>query len=286
MASTSIDIRSAHHPYPTRPQAPNRISVVATLARRRLALSAHNPRAVLVPLITPVLVAVVIAPALAKTAGRIGGLDYMSYVAIGTAGLVVPLACMHAGLGALVDRQSGAQPDLLAAPIPRPLVVLANLAAALVLSGLQVVALVGASVLRGAHLHASPTGVVWFAAAAAGLAVVTYAMADMLANRIRSEEDYVGAIPSVAIAPWYFAGSLFPISSLPAGLAFLAKLLPLTHAIALMRYGLVGRATSLHDIWGLTSPTIMAILSLAVLVVSAVALTALSVRVFKRAALR
>jgi len=100
------------------------------LIARRLALTLRTPRAILLPLATPVLIAVVIAPALAKTAGPVGGIDYMTYVAIGTAALVVPLSCMQAGLGVIVDRKSGAQPDLLAAPIPRSLLVIANLAAA------------------------------------------------------------------------------------------------------------------------------------------------------------
>ena len=87
--------------------------------------------------------------------------------------------------------------------------------------------------------------------------------------------------------PWFFAGSLFPISSLPMGLAAFAKVLPLTHALALMRYGLVdGSGTGLHDIWGMTSPTAMAALSLGVVVAYAAALSALSIRVFSRAAVR
>jgi hypothetical protein len=39
-----------------------------------------------------VLIAVVIAPALAKSTGRVSGIDYMTYLAIGTAALVVPLS--------------------------------------------------------------------------------------------------------------------------------------------------------------------------------------------------
>ena len=72
-----------------------------------------------------------------------------------------------------------------------------------------------------------------------------------------------------------------------AALAAFAKVLPLTHALALMRYGLVdGHGTGLHDIWGMTDPTAMAALSLAVVVAYAGALSALSVRVFSRAAVR
>jgi hypothetical protein len=106
-----------------------RLDALWALTRRRLSLSLRNPRAILLPLATPLLIALVIAPALAKVAGPVGGVDYMTYVAIGTAGLVVPLSAMQAGLGVIVDRKRGAQPDLLAAPLPRPLLVTANLLA-------------------------------------------------------------------------------------------------------------------------------------------------------------
>ncbi len=62
-------------------------------------------------------------------------------------------------------------------------------------------------------------------------------------------------------------------------------MLPLTHALALMRYGLVDhRGTGLHDIWGMSNVTIMAFLSLAVVVVFALIMVALAIRVFTRAA--
>jgi ABC-type polysaccharide/polyol phosphate export permease len=252
-----------------------------------LALSLRNPRAILLPLATPVLIAVVIAPALAKAAGQINGIAYMTYVAVGTAALVVPLSCMQAGLGVIVDRKSGAQPDLLAAPVPRPLLVLANLAAALVASALQLVALMAFSAFRGATFHLSAAGLAWFVGAAIGLAVAMYGVAETLANRVGEEEEYVNAIPTVGIAPWFFAGALFPISFLPGWLADIAKALPATQAVALMRYGLVDpRAADLHAIWGMSNPAAMAVLSLAVLVAYAVGFTALAIRAFTRKAVR
>jgi ABC-type polysaccharide/polyol phosphate export permease len=111
-----------------------------------------------------------------------------------------------------------------------------------------------------------------------------YGAAETLANRIPTQEEYVAALPAVAIVPWFFAGSLFPVSALPAGLAAFAKLLPLTHVLALMRYGLVDhRGTGLHDIWGMSNPTTMAVLSLAVVAAYAMLLTVVAVRVFNRA---
>src|SRR5581483_2554855 len=151
---------------------------LATLTRRRFALSAHTPREIIVPLMTPILFSVVIAPALAKVTGAIHGIDYMSFVAIGTVGL-------------LVDRESGARRDLLAAPVPRSLIVFGNLAVAVAISALQVVALVGAALLRGAQFDARPTGIALFAAAALLLAITMYGGAETLANRIAKQEEYI-----------------------------------------------------------------------------------------------
>src|SRR5258706_4664645 len=105
---------------------------IATLARRRFALSARTPREIVVPLVNPVLFALVIAPALSKVIGAFRpGLDYVSFVAIGTVGLLVPINTMFAGLGVIVDRLNGAQRELIAAPVRRSSIVLRNLVVAL-----------------------------------------------------------------------------------------------------------------------------------------------------------
>jgi ABC-type multidrug transport system permease subunit len=282
--ATTIPVPRTGAPPPARVSY---LSAFATLSRRRFALSASTPRELLVPLLTPILFAVVIAPALAKMVGVGGGLDYKTYVAVGTVGLLVPLSCMFAGLGVIVDRDSGARRELLAAPVPRPLLVLGNLSVAVAVSGLQLIALIAAALLRGAHFHTSATGVLWFVGAALLFAVFSYGLAETLANRIPRQEEYIGAVPAFAIIPWFLAGSLFPIKALPAALAVFAKVLPLTHALAVMRYALVdSHGTGLHDIWGMSNPTAMAVMSLAVVGVYAAALTMISFRVFKRAALQ
>src|ERR1041384_8007813 len=116
---------------PPRVAAPPRTNVgraLRTLASRRAALTAHNPRQIAVPMLTPILFALVIAPALKAALGGLHtSIDYTAFVAVGTVGLLVPLATTFAGLSVIVDRDSGAQRELLAAPVPRPLLVLGNL---------------------------------------------------------------------------------------------------------------------------------------------------------------
>jgi ABC-2 type transport system permease protein len=274
-------------PVITRPRSgPGALAAVSTLARRRLALAARTPRELLVPLLAPLLFAMIVAPALADTFGAApGGIDYMTFVAVSSIGLLVPLNAMQAGLGVVVDRLGGARRDQLAAPIPRAAIVAGNLVVAVALSALQVAVVLAASGLRGAEFELEVTGVAWFVAAVGGFAVAMYGIAEMLANRIPTQEEYIGALPPVAIVPYFVAGGLFPLSALPAGLTAIGKVLPLTHAIALMRYGLVDRdGAGLHDIWGMSNPTAMAALSLGVIALFAVGFTALAVRTFRRAA--
>lgn len=260
------------------------LSPLATLSRRRFQLTTRTPRELLVPLLTPIMFALVIAPAL-KAALHTPA-SYESYVAIGTIGLLIPLNTMFAGLGVIVDRESGAQRELLAAPVPRGLIVLGNLLVALAVTGLQVGVLIAVAVARGIHFNASSTGVVWFLAAAGLFTVGMYGAAEILANRVPKQEEYIARVPAIAILPWFLAGSLFPITAVPIGLTWVAKFLPLTHGLALMRYGLLGDSTGLHNIWGMTDPSGMAALSLGVLAVFALVLGVVSVRVFTRAALR
>jgi ABC-2 type transport system permease protein len=264
------------------------ISALTTLAGRRFALTAHTPRQILVPLLTPILFALVIAPALQTALGGLGtGIDYKAFVAIGTVGLLIPLTTTFAGLSVIVDKDSGAQRELLAAPVPRSFLVLGNLVVALAVSALQVVVLIGVSLARGADLDASLSGVAWFIAAAVLFAVFMYGVAETLAARVPKQEEYIGATPAVAILPWFFAGALFPIAALPAALTAFAKVFPLTHALAVMRYGVLGdHGSGLHDIWGAGDPTAQAFASLAVVAVFALAMIAIAIRVFSRSALR
>ena len=67
---------------------------------------------------------------------------------------------------------------------------------------------------------------------------------------------------------------------------WLAKVLPLTHGLALMRYGLLGDDSGLQSIWGMHSSAGMASLSLAVVASFAAVLTVASIRVFTRSAVR
>lgn len=258
------------------------IARLATLSRRRFQLAARTPRELVVPLLTPVLFALVIAPAL-KNALHTSA-SYESFVAVGTLGLLIPLNTMFAGIGVISDRENGAQRELLAAPIPRALIVLGNLLVALTITALQVGVLIAVAVARGIPFHATGTGVIWFLVVAFLFAIAMYGAAETLAARVPGQEEYIGRVPVIAIVPWFVAGSLFSITSLPVGLTWITRFLPLTHTLALVRYGLLQDSSGLRNIWKMSNPTAMAALSLLVVAGFAALLSAVSIRAFTRKA--
>src|SRR5438552_14732746 len=141
------------------PRRTSRRRAIRTLAARRAALTARNPRQIAVPLVGPALLALVVAPALkVATGGLHSHIDYTSFVGVGAVGLVIPLTCIFAGLSVLVDRHSGAQRELLAAPVPRAYLVLGNLIVAVGLAALQVAVLIGLSAIRGGAFQITGAG--------------------------------------------------------------------------------------------------------------------------------
>src|ERR1700759_3055271 len=121
-------------PLPRR-AGPRSANALAALARRRAAITAGNPRQGAGPLLGPALLAVIVPPALeGATRGLHSAVDYQSFVGVGAVGLVIPLSCIFAGLSVIVDRQAGAQRELLASPVRRAYLVLGNLVVAVVLA--------------------------------------------------------------------------------------------------------------------------------------------------------
>src|SRR5207245_6635783 len=116
------------------------VAALATLSQRRFQLTARTPRELVVPLLTPIMFALVIAPALKQALHTSAA--YESFIAVGTIGLLVPLNTMFAGLSVMVDRATGAQRELFAAPVPRPALVFGNLAVAFVVTTFQIAALI------------------------------------------------------------------------------------------------------------------------------------------------
>jgi ABC-2 type transport system permease protein len=232
----------------------------------------------------PVLWVLLIAPALDDALGDFSpDIDYYTYVAVAQVALIVPFTSMFSGINVIVDKEFGILREFLVAPVFRASIPLANALAVLTIASVQVAIIIGLGTARGAEFDTSATGVLWFVAGVALLSMITYAIAEILALAVGRQEAFGPLIPAVGVTPWFLSGSLFPLDVLPPVVEQLSLALPWTHALGLMRYGMMeGTDPGLENIWHVDSEPLMAALSLGVLVLMATGALTLAVRVFNR----
>jgi ABC-2 type transport system permease protein len=261
------------------------IADLGPLYRRRLAVTTKTLSGIVGQIATPILWVLVVAPALDTALGGFDPtVDYFTYVAVGQVAFLVPFTAMFNGLNVIVDRDFGITRELVVAPVARSAITIANALGVLTIALAQVALIVSLAVARGAEFHTSPSGLAWFVAAASLLTLTIYGVAEILALRIRRQEAYGPLIPAVGVTPWFLSGALFPIAVLPAGIEQLALLSPWTHAVAVLRHGMMqGDDSGLAAIWHLESETAMAALSTAVLAVFAAVTVRIAVSAFHRA---
>jgi ABC-2 type transport system permease protein len=258
---------------------------VGPLYRRRLAVTTRTLSGIVGQIATPILWILVVAPALDTALGGFDPtIDYYTFVAIGQVAFLVPFTAMFNGLNVIVDRDFGITRELVVAPVGHGAITIANALGVLTIALAQVALIVVLAIARGADFHTSLSGLAWFVAAASLLTVAIYGVAEVLALRIRRQEAYGPLIPAVGVTPWFLSGALFPITVLPAGIEQLSLLSPWTHAVAVMRHGMMqGSDSGLAAIWHLQSETTMAALSALVLATFAATTLRLAVRAFHRA---
>ncbi|HEX6422169.1 MAG TPA: ABC transporter permease [Acidimicrobiales bacterium] len=261
------------------------ISGVGPLYRRRLAVTTRTLSGIVGQIATPILWILIVAPALDTALGGFDpSIDYFTFVAVGQVAFLVPFTAMFNGLDVIVDKDFGITRELVVAPVGHGAITIANALGVLTVALAQVALIVVLAIARGADFHTSPAGLVWFATAASLLTVTIYGVAEVLALRIGRQEAYGPLIPAIGVTPWFLSGALFPIAVLPAGIEQLSVLSPWTHAVAVLRHGMMqGSDSGLGAIWHLESETTMAALSTFVLAAFAATTLRLAVRAFHRA---
>lgn len=255
-----------------------------TLYQRRLAVATKTASGIAGTMLPPILWVLLVAPALDDALGDfIPQIDYYTYVAVAMAAMIVPFTSMFSGINVIVDKEFGILREFLVAPVLRASIPLANAFAVLTIALAQVALIIGLGTARGAEFDTSTTGVLWFLAAISLLSLTTYALAEVLALVVERQEAYGPLIPAVGVTPWFLSGSPFPLDVLPALAEQVPLIFPWTHALAVMRYGMMeGTDPGLANIWHMDSEPLMAALSLTVLILMAAGALTLAVQVFYR----
>lgn len=166
------------------------------------------------------------------------GLDYAHYLFPGVLALTLCYSTMQTALATVAEREHGFLREVLAAPVPRTVIVSGRC-----LGGATEAVLQGGMTLLLApvvNIRPAPGSVVLVLALLFLVGYALTALGMVLAGGIKQFEDF-GVISNFVILPMYFlSGSLYPVQVIPVWLKVLVSLNPLTYAVDALRGVLVG----------------------------------------------
>jgi ABC-2 type transport system permease protein len=195
--------------------------------------------------------------------------SYLQFIAPGVIGMAVLFSSIFSGIVLLWDRQFGFLREILVAPAPRSRIMLGRTlggATVAMVQGMLVVIVCLVAGFRPVSIAMFPLALVFMALIAIAFGALGAAIGSVL-------EDMQGfqLIMNFLVLPIFFlSGALFPLHNLPAALAVLTRLDPLSYGVDGLRTALIGVSE-----FGVA-------VDLAVLSATAIVLLAVGTRLFSR----
>jgi ABC-2 type transport system permease protein len=161
------------------------------------------------------------------------GVELKTFIYPGILCIAVMFTAMFSAASIVWDREFGFLREMMVAPVRRSSIVIGKcLGGATVASfqGVIVICLAGL-----VHVPYDPVLILGIFGLQLLLAFAITAFGVMIAVRIKQMQSFMGVMQMVVMPMFFISGALFPVAGLPAWLAVLNRLDPLTYAVDPMR---------------------------------------------------
>jgi ABC-2 type transport system permease protein len=185
-------------------------------------------------LIQPLLFLFVLGSGLQQLSGAsTHGVDLKTFIYPGILCLAVMFTAMFSAASIVWDREFGFLREMMVAPIRRSSIVIGKCLGGATVASLQGVILL--CLAWAVHVPYSVTLVLGILGLQLLLAFSITAFGVMVAARIKQMQAFMGVMQMIVMPMFFISGALFPVAALPAWLAVLNRLDPLTYAVDPMR---------------------------------------------------
>jgi ABC-2 type transport system permease protein len=162
------------------------------------------------------------------------GVDLKTFIYPGILCMSVMFTAMFSAASIVWDREFGFLREMMVAPVRRSSIVIGKCLGGATVASLQGLVLI---VLAGAvHVPYDPLLILGVFGLQLLLAFTTTAFGVMVAARIKQMQSFMGVMQMLVMPMFFISGALFPLAGLPAWLAFLNRIDPLTYAVDPMRH--------------------------------------------------
>jgi ABC-2 type transport system permease protein len=227
-------------PLPARVRVPQRswrgeLRAVKIVWIRELIRFRKDRMRIVTSLIQPLLFLFVLGAGLQSvSAAGTHGVDLNTFIYPGILCMSVMFTAMFSAASIVWDREFGFLREMMVAPVRRSSIVIGKCLGGATVATCQGVILL---LLAGAvHVPYDPLLLLGVFGLRLLLAFSITAFGVMVAARIKQMQSFMGVMQMIVMPIFFISGALFPVAGLPAWLAFLNRLDPLTYAVDPMRH--------------------------------------------------
>jgi len=181
----------------------------------------------------PVLFLFVLGYGISPLVGTTQGFDFRKFVFPGVVAMSVVSTAIFSAVSIVWDREFGFLREMLVAPVSRASLVLGKAAGGATVATLQGTIMLVLAPVVGVHLTALM--VVEVIGCELLMAVALTAFGVFVASRISRMESFQVVMQLLLLPMLFLSGAMFPLAGLPAWLAVLTRINPLTYAVDPLR---------------------------------------------------
>jgi ABC-2 type transport system permease protein len=215
------------------------MNVIYILWLRELKKYVRSRAQIIASLGTPLMYLGVLGFGLGPVFRRAGQGSYIQFMAPGVIGMTVLFTAMFSGIAMLWDRQFGFLKETLVAPVPRVQIMIGRTLGGASVAVLQGTIIFGVTLLAGFR-PASVAAVLIAFLIIALIAIVFSALATAIGSSLKEMAGFQMVMNFLVMPLWFLSGALYPLQGLPAALAVLTRLDPLTYGIDGVRGTMIG----------------------------------------------
>lgn len=215
------------------------MSAAITLWNKQMMKSIHNSEEMIGMLIQPVLWVVLFGVGMGSLLGPAmpGGEDfYITFMLPGINALTASGGAIGGGSVWLMERIQGIVKEYLAAPIPRPSILMGNALSIVTKALLQSIVILVVGVIVGANISANPLGWLGGLALVAGFALGFTGIAIMFASNTDNPGAYHMMIMLFNLPLLFLSNALYPLETMPTWMRIGALINPTTYVVTGLRY--------------------------------------------------
>ncbi|MBI6546756.1 MAG: ABC transporter permease [Cyanobacteria bacterium NC_groundwater_1444_Ag_S-0.65um_54_12] len=207
---------------------------VWVIAYRELMRLVMEPTRIVVTLATPLLFLVMFGGGFSRIVGDMApGVDFVKFMYPGILAMAVVMPSLFSGLSIVWDREFGFLREILVAPISRSGIVVGKALGGGTMAMIQAMFLLILAPLLGVHIEFGQ--LVSLVPLLLLLSMTLSGLGILVASRMKSQQGFQLVMQLLLLPLMFLSGVFFPVNDVPAWLAAIAKINPVTYGVDAIR---------------------------------------------------